>query len=61
VTDSLSVRHHDADLDAFAARVTHLLLERPPLLVDLSEHDERCDRIKLRVLDLGESRDQSTS
>lgn len=54
MTDSLHLRHHDADLDGFAARITGLLLRHPPLLVDLSGHDERCDRIDLRTHDLVE-------
>lgn len=52
MTDSLHLRHHDADLDGFAAHVTELLLRRPSVLVDLSGHDERCDRIDLAVHDL---------
>lgn len=57
MTDSLHLRHHDADLDGFAAHVANLLLREPPLLVDLSGHDERCDRIDLRTHDLAEDPD----
>lgn len=52
MTDSLHLRHRDADLDRFAARITDLLQADPPCLVDISGHDERCDRIDLRVHDL---------
>lgn len=57
MTESLHLRHHDADLDGFASRIADLLLQQPPLLVDLSGHDERCDRIDLRIHHLGEDHD----
>lgn len=60
MTDSLNIRHQDADLDAFAARVAGLLLEGQSMLVDLSRHDDRCDRIELRVLELGGDRNPAT-
>lgn len=60
MTDSLHLRHHDADLDGFAAHIAALLLEHPPRLVDLSGHDERCDRIDLRIHDLGDSEHDAT-
>jgi hypothetical protein len=59
MTGSLHLRHHDADLDGFAARVVDLLLGKPPVLVDLSGHDERCDRIDLRTHDLAENSDDA--
>ena len=52
MTDSLHLRHRDADVDGFAARIADLLLADPPRLIDISGHDERCDRIDLRVHDL---------
>lgn len=61
MTDSLHLRHHDADLDGFAANVAELLLRQAPLLVDLSGHDERCDRIDLAVHPLDRSPDAPTS
>lgn len=59
MTDSLHLRHRDADLDGFAARITELLLADRPRLVDLSGHDERCDRIDLHVSDLSEQADDA--
>jgi len=60
-TPSLHLRHHDADLDGFATHVTELLLRRPPVLVDLSGHDERCDRIDVAVHDLDGNPDAPTA
>jgi hypothetical protein len=59
MTGSLHLRHHDADLDGFAARVADLLQREQPLLVDLSGHDERCDRIDLGIHDLAEDPDDA--
>jgi hypothetical protein len=57
----LNLRHHDADLDGFAAQIADLLLRQSPLLVDVSGHDERCDRIELVVHDLFQGCDAPAS
>jgi len=61
MTDSLHLRRHDAEIGAFAGRVADLLLTCPPRLVDLSTHDERCDRINLHVHHLTDQDDDAAT